>query len=273
MRNLLNFLLRNYFVLLFLILEGIALTILLSNNLFHNAWAFNFTQSVTGNYYEKMGNIKEYFSLREINRKLSEENTALRNQIENVYKSDDIFFYAVTDTVHKQKYFYTPARVINNSINKKQNFLTLDKGSQDGLRPEMGVISSSGIVGTIYGVSRNFSTVISVLNTDFRVSAKIEKNNYYGSLEWDGNDHRYARLTEIPDHVEVLRGDTIVTSGYSTIFPEGIRVGTVDRAEQGGGNFQEIRIALSTDFKKLIYVEVVGNLQRTEQIELEQNVR
>jgi rod shape-determining protein MreC len=256
---------------MFLILEGLAFTILLRNNLFHNSWGHNFTQTLTGNYYEKMGNVKEYFSLREINRKLAGENAALRNQIENVYKSDDIFFYAINDTIHKQKYFYTTARVINNSINKKQNFLTLDKGYQAGIRPEMGVISATGIVGTVYGVSRNFSTVISVLNTDFRVSAKILKNDYYGSLEWIGTDHKYASLTEIPDHVDVAKGDTIVTSGYSTIFPEGILIGVVDNTDQSGGNFQNIRVALSTDFKKLIFIEVVGNLQRTEQIELEQN--
>jgi len=175
-----------------------------------------------------------------------------------------------SDTLHQQHYFYTSAKVINQTVNKQHNFLTLNKGSNVGIRPEMGVISADGVIGIVVNVSKKFSTVISLLNLDFRVSAKLAKNNYFGSLHWDGKDYRKVKLDEIPYHIDVNRGDTVITSGYSSIFPEGIVIGTVSNSEVKGGNFYEIEVDLSVDFKSLAFVDVISNLHREEQKVLEE---
>jgi rod shape-determining protein MreC len=219
--------------------------------------------------YTKIDILKEYLSLRQINQQLVIENAKLNNILQRAYRSDEIFFYGEYDSIYRQRYFYTSARIINNSVNKQHNYLTLNKGSEAGIKPEMAVITPFGIVGIVNGVSKRFSTVMSLLNTNLRVSAKVKKNDAFGSLAWDGIDHREAVLYEIPYHIDISKGDTIITSGFSTIYPEGILIGTVKDFEVRGGNFYVIRVQLSTDFKQLTYVNVVSNLRKDEQIELE----
>jgi rod shape-determining protein MreC len=226
-------------------------------------------QNITGFYHSRVFSLAEYLDLRETNEKLARENTRLKNALERMYRGDEMFFYKKEDTTYQQQYYMTSAKVINNSTNKQNNFLTLNKGSEHGIEPEMGVVSSEGVVGVVYGVSRRFSTVISLLNTSFRVSAKIKKNNYFGSLAWDGKNYHRAVLNEIPFHVEIRKGDTIITSGYSTIFPEGTMIGVIHDFHIKGGNFYEISVNLSTDFKNLTYVNMIRNLTRLEQTQLE----
>ncbi len=269
MRSLLNFLLRIHFLLLFILIEIFSITLLVNNNNFHKARFVNFTRQLAGNFYTKTSNFKQYLSLTEENKRLAEENNRLLNIIESTYKSDEIFFRSVNDTIYNQRYQYTPARIINNSINKKHNFLTLNKGSLQGLRSEMAVVADGSIVGVIKGVSKNYATVISLLNLDLRISSKVKKNGYFGSLNWSGEDYQTAVLREIPLHADIQLGDTIITSGYSSIFPEGILIGFISDFEEKSGSFYEIEVRLSTDFKKLSNVNVIGNLLQTEKIELE----
>ncbi|PLX11513.1 MAG: rod shape-determining protein MreC [Marinilabiliales bacterium] len=270
MRSLLNFLLRIHFLLLFILIEVFSFSLLINNNNFHKARFVNFTRQFAGNYYQKTTKLKEYLSLAEENQRLAEENNRLLNIIESTYKSDEIFFRSVNDTILNQRYRYTSARVINNSINKKHNFLTLNKGGQQGLKPEMAVVSNGSIVGVVKGVSKNYSTVISLLNLDLRISAKVKKNGYFGSLNWNGEDYQTAILKEIPLHANILVGDTIITSGFSSIFPEGVLIGFIKSFEEKAGSFYEIEVDLSTDFKSLDNVSVIGNLLQTEIKNLEQ---
>jgi len=270
MRSLLRIIIIYHFQILFVILEVVSISLLLNHNNFQKARFLNLTQSITGRIYDKINNTTAYLSLKKTNYRLSEENAKLKNILERTYRSDELFFFGESDSIHHQHYFYTSAKVINQTVNKQHNFLTLNKGSDVGIRPEMGVVSPNGVIGIVVGVSKQFSTVISLLNLDFRVSAKLAKNNYFGSLHWDGKDYRKVKLDEIPYHIDVNVGDTVITSGYSSIFPEGIIIGTVSNSEVKGGNFYEIEIDLSVDFKSLVYVELIGNLQRKEQIELEE---
>lgn len=269
MRSLLNFLLRIHFLLLFILIEIFSITLLVNNNNFHKARFVNFTRQLAGNFYTKTSNFKQYLSLTEENKRLAEENNRLLNIIESTYKSDEIFFRSVNDTIYNQRYQYTRARIINNSINKKHNFLTLNKGSLQGLKSEMAVVADGSIVGVVKGVSKNYATVISLLNLDLRISSKVKKNGYFGSLNWSGQDYQTAILHEIPLHADIQVGDTIITSGYSSIFPEGILIGFIRDFEEKSGSFYEIEVSLSTDFKKLSNVNVIGNLLQTEKIELE----
>lgn len=272
MRNLLRLIIKYHFQILFLVLEVIAVLLLVNHNDFQKARFLNATQSIAGRIYKKIDLTTTYLSLNKINKELAEENTELKNILNRSYRSDEIFFFSESDTVHHQHYFFTSARVINQTVNKQHNFLTLNKGSEAGIRTEMGVISKDGLVGIVVGVSKNFCRVMSLLNLDFRVSAKLLKNNYFGSLHWDGTDYMKVKLEEIPYHIDINKGDTIVTSGYSSIFPEGIAIGTVNDFEVKGGNFYEIEVDLLIDFKNLVYVKLIDNLQRDEQLELEERI-
>jgi len=269
MRSLIDFLLRIHFLLLFVLIEIFSFYLLINKNNFHKAKFVNSSRQFAGNLYSKTTKLKQYLSLSEENLRLAEENNRLLNIIESTYKSDDIFFRSVNDTIFNQRYRYTPARIINNSINKKHNFLTLNKGSQQGLSAEMAVVSDGNIVGLVKGVSKNYATVISLLNLDLRISSKVKKNGYFGSLNWDGKGYQTAILNEIPLHADIQLGDTIITSGFSSIFPEGVLIGFISAFEEKGGSFYEIKVKLSTDFKSLDNVNVIGNLLQNEKLELE----
>lgn len=269
MRNLLNFLVGYNNLIIFLILEGIALSLLTSGNNYHNTRVVKGIRVFTTGIERSVSKTRSYFRLRETAGKLSAENTTLKNRIEQMEKGSDPVFFSVTDSVFKQKYFWSSAEVVNNSINRQKNFFTLSKGYNQNLASDMAVISDDGVAGVIVGCSSNYSVVMSVLNIDFRLSARIKSNGYFGSLSWDGRDYSHAILSEIPQHVIANVGDTIETTGYSAVFPEGLIIGTISEIEKSGSDFFRISVLLKTDFKKLNFVNVIGNLQKTEQLELE----
>ena len=249
-------------------MESFSFYLLFQNNHFHRSKFAGFTRNIEGSYRKKATNIKDYLALRKINQHLTQENEILRNQIESVIFAGGVIDTTMTSSKIDNKYI--SARIVNNSTNKQHNFITLDKGRIDSIKPEMGVISTDGLVGIVKGVSEHYSTVMSILNKDTRISAKIKKNDYYGSLEWTGSNYRQALLKEIPHHVDIVKGDTIVTSGFSSIFPEGILIGFVEDYELVGGNFFQIRINLSTNFKNLTHVYVFDNQTKDEQKKLEE---
>jgi rod shape-determining protein MreC len=269
MRNLLNFLTRYTNLIVFLVLEGIALYVISTGNSYQNSMLLNAVKGVTRSIQQKIYNTSSYLSLHDINERLSWENVALKNRMEQLVRKGNQGFFSVQDSVYKQQYQHTSAEVIDNSINKQKNFFTINKGEQQGINVDMAVISSDGVAGKIVGCSKNYSVAMSLLNIDFKLSARIKSNGYYGSLGWDGRDYRYAILSEIPQHVNVSVGDTIEATGFSAIFPEGVVVGTVSDYEKVGGDFYKIQVAVMTDFKKLHFVDVIGNMKKKEQLELE----
>jgi len=209
-------------------------------------------------------NIKDYFSLRNENRKLAEENARLYNRLESSFTRIETDTDLIGDSLSSRTYHYLTARVINNSVNKQFNYLTLDKGKTSGIQPEMAVIGSEGIVGIVKSVSDNYASVLSALNRDFTVSAKIQKNGYFGPMRWNGNHPEYATLVDIPHHVKIEAGDTVVTSGFGGVFPEVYHIGVISEFRLKGGNYYEIRVKLSTDFRKLSFVQIIQNLTRNE---------
>lgn len=271
MRNLLQFIIRNHLFFIFLLMEMVSFALIFRYNRFHRAGGLNFASTVQGITYSKVVRFQEYIDLRKTNQELINENSLLHNQLDH-YKQLVTNTSVLSSTSPGRKYTYMPAKIINNSVNKQYNYLTLNRGKNHGVRPEMAVISSEGIVGMVYATSGNFSTVISLLNRDFRLSAKIKKNDYFGSLSWDGIHPDMAVLNEIPYHVDIQKGDTIVTSGYSTIFPEGILVGTVESYQVEESNFFRIEVELSVDFNQLNWVYIIRNLLSDEQVNLEEPV-
>jgi rod shape-determining protein MreC len=273
MRNLLNFLAKYNNLIIFLILEGIAIYLLSTGNSYHNTRIVRGVRGITRGLEQRITNTKSYFRLREVNQELTSENIRLKNMIERLTKKDTILFFSVTDTIYRQQYRYSTARVIDNSVNRQKNFFTVNKGKNQGFSVDMAVTSDDGAAGVIVGCSDNFSVVMSLLNLDFRLSARIKSNRYFGSLSWDGHNCTHAVLSEIPQHVPVSVGDTIETTGFSAVFPEGIIIGTVSNFEKPGGDFYIIGVDLKTDFRKLYYVNVIGNLMKTEQVELENSLQ
>ncbi len=270
MRNLLNFLARYNNLIIFLILEGITLYFLSSGNAYHNTRLVKATRGFAYRLEQIVSNSRNYFYLKQENQTLALKNAALQNQIENIVKSRDSLFFLFDDTIHFQKYIHTSAQVVNNTINRQKNFFTLNKGRSQGLSVDMAAVADDGAAGIIVGCSQNYSVAMSLLNIDFRLSARIRTNGYFGSLTWDGNDYRFAVLSEIPQHVTFGIGDTIETTGYSAVFPEGVMIGTIADYEKSGGDFYRIRVLLKTDFKKLHYLDVIGDLTRNDRLELEQ---
>jgi len=269
MRNLINFLLKYNNLIVFLILESIAFYLLGTSNKYHNSRLVNGIRGITAGIEKKAKNIRTYFVLRDINQSLATENIELRNRIEQLEKKEGQTIFYVSDSIKKQQYKYYSAEVIDNSINRQKNYFTLDKGRNDGITTDMAVTSGDAVAGVIVGCSESFSVGMSVLNLDFRLSARIRSNGYFGSLSWDGRDYSHALLSEIPQHITINPGDTIETTGFSAIFPEGILIGIISDYERTGSDFYKINVLLMTDFRKLHFVNVIGNLKKTEQLELE----
>jgi rod shape-determining protein MreC len=269
MRNLLKLLYAYYFLILFIVLECFSLFLIVENNQFQRAKFIQFAQNVSGNLYGKIDNFKAYLSLKEANRALANENAGLRNKLASLNRIEKAKKDTFIDPLYRQQYTYRSARVINNSVGKQYNFITLNKGALDGITQDMAVISPSGIVGVVEAVSEHYSIVLGVLNRNFKVSAKIKKNNYFGTLSWNGLNSEICQLNDIPHHVKIAKGDTIITSGYSNVFPEGIKIGIIDDFDLKDGNFYMIKVKLSSDFRNLNYVTLIDNLMKTEQSELE----
>lgn len=269
MRNLLNFLTRYINLIIFLLLEGLSFYYLFTRNDYQHARLMFAFRGMTQGIESRMINARTYLHLNEINRKLAEENVALKNTIGRAVSADTVTFVSEYDSLYSQQYRYISAEVIDNTINRQKNFFTLNKGTKDGIQPDMAVTTVDGVAGVIVGCSRNYSIAMSVLNLDFKVSARLKTNGYFGSLNWDGGNPCYAILGEIPQHVGINIGDTVETTGYSAIFPEGIMVGTVSEFEKPGGDFYKIVVKLSTEFRKLHFVDIVGNLRKKEQMDLQ----
>ena len=276
MRNLLNFLLKYNHWFLFILLEVISFVLLFRFNHYQHSVYFSSANAVAGKVYEVSGGITSYFHLKSVNEDLLDRIMELEQQNHNLedalgrHLSDSTELNSIRN-LSNTDYQVFKARVINNSLNLVDNYITLNRGSKDGIRPEMGVVDGNGVVGIVYDTSSHYSRVISVLNSKSSISCKIVGSEYFGYLKWEYGDSRYAYLKDLPRHAEFNLGDTVVTSGYSTVFPEGIMIGTVDdMADSNDGLSYLLKVKLATDFGKVSEVRVIARTGQHEQKELEQ---
>jgi len=269
MRSLLYFLRKYYIYFLFTILEVVSLLLLFEYNAYQNSAVAGFSSAVAGSFLNLSSSISEYFSLRTANQILAEDNARLHSsRPEAFYKTDTSTFYR-KDTLYKLEYRFISARVISNTTNKRNNFLMLSKGKNQGIENHMGVIIGDRIVGQVVTVSDHFCWVMSILNKNSRVSGKFKKNDQLVNVEWNGGSYRIGDVKEIPKHVQIEKGDTITTSGNSDIFPEGLLIGTIeDFTVTTDENFNSATLRFSTDFNSLSYVEVLIDLMRQEKDKL-----
>jgi len=270
MRNFVRFLVKYHIFLFFLALQVFCFYLIYTNNRFHQANFVNSSNQLVGTLFAWKSNLTEYIELQRVNDELAAENEELRNQIPESFVSVNEHFVMINDTLRERKFRYKSAQIVNSSINKQLNYLTINKGSGEGIVPEMGVLGTDGLVGVVKDVSEHFSTVIPIINHKFIASAELQRTGNFGLLKWEGEDYRFASLIDVPRHINVSVGDTVVTRGASAIYPKGILIGTVDEvAVNEGSNFHDIKVKLAVDFNKLRYVDVIENILKEEQRELE----
>jgi rod shape-determining protein MreC len=273
MRNLIVFLTRNYFFLLFLILEVVSVLVLVRNNAYQRAQTVNTTSELAGSLYAVRNDMTGYFNLRDQNRMLSEELARLRAQQGGAWLRTTTTALSISDTLYRQRYSFIDAEVVDNTVTRRNNYLVLARGSNQGVREGMGVIGPSGLVGIVRSTSPNFCTVMSLLHKESRISASLKKDGTFGQLLWEGGDYRTATLKEIPTHVKLNKGDTLVTSGLGNAFPKGLLVGTVlSFQKKAGEKMFTAEVLLATDFRRLQHVSIVSNLMKDELKQLQDKI-
>ncbi len=269
MRNLWLFISKYNAFFLLIIFFTISLVMMVNNNSYQRASVWNSSNQIIGSTYERVNQFSSYLVLGKTNDSLAAENARLRNLLKSSFYSDSINRVTVNDTNLNQQYTYTIARVINNSLQQQNNYITINRGKKHGIEKGMGVTSASGIVGIVLNVSENFSTIRSLLHTETKISASVGGN--IGSLVWGEGvyDARFAILKDIQGHLIIKKGSRVVTSEFS-LFPTGTNIGVVSKsAVKGGSSSLDIEVKLDTDFSALQYVYVINNLLSTEQLSLE----
>ena len=258
MQTPLKILLRYSNFLVFIALEVAAFLLISMNNAAPRSSVFSSANAFVAWQHEQLSEISGYFSLRRQNEQLAQENAALRNLLCEMDSAQ------TRGALH-----YAPAKVVQMTTNEMHNYLTINRGSKDGITRGQGVRNAEGVVGIVRTVGKNYSVVLPVINTHTNLSCRFTKNDYIGTLKWDGKDSRFAQLTDVSSHMVVNPGDTIVTSGLSPVFPEGIPVGIVENSIlKPGDSYHTIQVRLHTNFKRLKYVEVLQNAHQQELEEL-----
>lgn len=265
MQNLIAFLWKYLTVIVFLLLYVFSIVLIVQDSNFQRRAMVTTANQFSGSVLQRWDNMSGYFHLKSKNEYLALHNALLLNRDPSSYiiTSDSVF--TTNDTLYRQQFNYKVAKVISNSTGKQNNYLLINKGRNQDIQPDQAVLSPQGIVGIVKDVSDNFSSVLSLLHSDARISAKVLRNGYIGTVIWDGKDYRFGKLLDIPYHLEIKVGDTVVTSGYSTVFPENVQIGTVQGVKPNiNDNFYDLKVQFFTDFNRISEVYVVKNNFKTE---------
>jgi len=265
MNHLFSFLSGLRVVIVFIVVEVIAVFLFTNSSYYQQSIIVRNIHVAWSHVVQPVHSLTQYFSLGAVNRQLAEENNRLRNELEYLQHNIDTTVVTTTCDKHREPLFsYILAEIIDNSINKQQNYIILNAGSDQDVRPDMGVITDQGVVGIVTAVSPRYAFVKSILNTEWKFNVRLKSAGDFGPMQWDGLDYKKSILSDIPQHSNVVKGDTVVTSGYSRIFPQGIPIGVVDTAVVKRGNFHEIKVDLFIDLKKVQYVNIVKSIYRNE---------
>ncbi len=276
MKNIFIFIRRYFNFLLFLVLQIISLSFLVRYNKTQEAVYANLANEVIGRINTQYNKVQYYFQLKETNKQLSEENTRLRNMLGLNFEGPDTARLNIVDSLVKdtlgrpRRFLWLPAKVVSNTVSSENNYLTLHRGSLQGVKKNMAVIGPNGVVGTVVDVSENYSRVMSLLHRSSKVSSMLKKGNISGTVDWDGEDPRYLTLRNIPKSTQITKGDTVLTSMYSANFPSNIMVGTVfSIREEATSSTYIVKLKTATNFYSVQYVNLVENTQWDEQRRLE----
>ncbi len=260
-----KFFIRHLFLIVFLILEIISSFLIVKYNGAQRTFFLNTTQSAVSGINTQVYQLESYLNLKQENEILLKENARLRNLLSSNYKRNTVESLWYSDSVFQQQYAYIPAQVIYSEVSKSNNYLNINVGERQGIEKGDAVVSSKGIVGVVREVSEHFALVIPVINTLFKGSGRIIPNGYYGSVVWEPTDYRIAQLNDIPTNCFIHQGDSVLTSGFSHLFPTGVLIGVIDEfKEQKGEPFYDIKVRLAVDFKNIQNVYVVKHLLKTD---------
>lgn len=273
MRNFFYFIARHYTTIFFIFLEALCLALVISFNDYQQAKYVSSANVVVSSVFEAEQGVADYFLLADRNKILARENNALQNQLDMLHQQLRLMrnaTFSAKDTL-PQRYVYREAKVIKSTTNKEHNYLTIDRGTQGGIKENMIAIDQhGGVVGLVTAATDNFATILPIINTSFRLSSKLKKTNFRGQLVWDAIFDDEAQLIDIPEHAIVNQGDSVVTSGSSDFFPEGLYVGTISKVNMDrNGGFYDLTVKLAVDFASVYDVYIVEDLLAKEQHELE----
>jgi len=267
MRNLIFLFIKHGGFVIFIFMEFLCMYLIINNNQTQRAIYLNSVSTASDYFTEKFDHFSQFINLSVVADSLAKKNAELLSEAENAKFIKTILKDSVRSLETEQLFTFIEAKVISNSINKKNNSLSVNRGSIQGIQPSMGVIGANqtGVVGIVKSTSKNHSRVMSILHQQSIISAAIKRNNHFGSIIWRSSNPTNVNLIDVPKHAEIMIGDTVQTSGFSTIFPEGIMIGTVDTFwVPSGSNFFEIEVSLVNDLNKTKYVYVVDNLMKAE---------
>jgi len=271
MRNLWIFISKYNAFFLFVIFEITSIFILINYNSFQKATFISSSNQITGLAYQKVGQVTDYLSLATVNDSLAEENARLHAQLKSAFYIDTLTKKTVSDSVYKQQYTYIVAKVINNSVNHRNNYITINRGSKDGIQKDMGVICSSGVVGFVVNATDHLANIQSVLHKKTQISAMLADTHDIGSFLWGDNlDPHRGLMVDVSNNVRPHIGEPVVTSTYSSLYPTGIPIGKISNLHaKEGGLFLNMEVSLAVDYSKLEYVYVVVNKLAAEQKQVE----
>ncbi|MEJ1236564.1 rod shape-determining protein MreC [Chryseolinea sp. T2] len=275
MERLILFVYQNRAFFTFLFLELFCAWLIVQNNAYQGSKFFNSSNGLVAAMNSFSQSVRDYFMLTEVNRTLSEENALLKRKLSQqpmtfVLPNDSIY----RDSSAVNQYQFVSAKVVNNHVDMVKNFITINKGSEDGIEAGMAVISPLGVVGKVKLVSNHYGVVTSILHVDVMVSAVLKRTEHFGTVRWDGKDPDVVELNYIPPHVRPNVGDTVVTSGYNAVFPQNVMIGVISSVDLNkDALFYDIKVRLSQDFRKLAWVTVVKNTHHAEQDSLEQVIQ
>ena len=265
-----NFLIRNKNGLLFLILQLIAFTFIYNSVSYPRSTIFNSSMYFVGSIQEGYHNLQEYANLRKTNEQLADENARLRSLMKSSYFEKFVISDTIVDTLYTQQYEFISAQVINSSFTYLNNYITINRGSNHGIRKGMGIINSQGVIGKIQNVSKNFATAIPLIHTRGNITGRIQTSKHFGTVSWDGKDYQHVQLNKIPRQANFSIGDTVVSDIRSQIFPSGIPIGVIeDKQLNMETQFLNLNIKLIPDFTNLEYVYVIRDLLKGERLEFE----
>ncbi len=265
MQNLVAFLWKYLTVIVFLLLYFFSIGLIVQDSNFQRRAMVSTANEFSGSTLQKWDDISGYFNLKAKNEYLARHNALLLNRDPSSYIITSDTMFTTNDSLYRKQYSYQMAKVISNSTGKQNNYLLINKGKNQGVLPDQAVLSPLGIVGIVKDVSENFSSVLSMLHSDARISSKVLRNGYVGTVVWDGKDYRFGKLIDIPYHLEIKIGDTVVTSGYSTVFPENVQIGTIQEIKPNiNDNFYDLKVKFFTDFNKISEVYIVKNHFKSE---------
>ncbi len=276
MNNLINFLIKHVAWFIFIFYVVVSCVLLFQSNPYQQSVYLSSANAVSSTVFKGYSTVTSYFGLKAINEELQERNAELEMEVVQLKKEAQNLKENIPDTTAIQpvvrQFDYVVAHVISNSISQPYNYITIDRGEADGIYPEMGVVDHNGVVGMVNVVGKHSARVISLLNPDMKLSCKVKRNQYFGSLQWNGVDPAFAVLRELPKQGKYQKGDTIITSGYSAVFPEGIIVGIVEgRQKELNDNFASLKVRLGTNFMQLSTVRAIKNTMKVELKAIKQN--